>query len=94
MPRKKRIQAEQEQEKPAPKKKDYMITVTEDEYDAHREELEKLDNVVIFVDDADRDHWMGAQWRLGVDLDPDIMSHVQIHLRGRKSSFFRKSTQA
>ena len=58
--------------KPAPKKKDYMIAVTEDEYDAHREELEKLDNVVIFVDDADRDHWMGAQWRLGVDLDPDI----------------------
>ena len=42
-----------------------MIAVTEDEYDAHREELEKLDNVVIFVDDADRDHWMGAQWRLG-----------------------------
>lgn len=43
MSRKKKILAEQEQEKPVPKKKDYMIAVTEDEYDAHREELEKLD---------------------------------------------------
>ena len=72
MPRKKKVSAEQEQEKPVPKKKDYMIAVTEDEYDAHREELEKLNNVVIFVDDADRDHWMGAQWRLGVDMDLDF----------------------
>lgn len=74
MPRKKKIpvEQEQEQEKPVPKKKDYMIAITEDEYDAHREELEKLDNVVIFVDEADRAHWMGAQWRLGVDLDLDV----------------------
>ena len=34
MPRKKKVSAGQEQEKPAPKKKDYMIAVTEDEYDA------------------------------------------------------------
>ena len=61
MPRKKKASAEQGQEKPAPEKKDYMIAVTEDEYDAHHKELEILDNVVIFVDNADRDHWMGAQ---------------------------------
>ena len=60
---------EQEQEKQAPKKKDYMIAVTEDEYDAHRDELEKLDNVVIFVDEADCYHWIASQWRLGMDLD-------------------------
>jgi hypothetical protein len=72
MPRKKKAPVEQAQEKPVPKKKDYMIAVTEDEYDAHREELEKLDNVVIFVDEADRAHWMGAQWRLGFDLDSDV----------------------
>ena len=72
MPRKKKVSAEQEQEKPTQKKKDYMIAVTEEEYDAHREELEKMDNVVIFVDDADRDHWIGAQWHLGVDLDLDV----------------------
>ena len=71
MPRKK-VPVEHEQEMPAPQKKDYMIAVTEDEYDAHREELEKLDNVVIFVDEADRAHWMGAQWRLGVDPDWDL----------------------
>lgn len=71
MPRKKKIQVKQEQEKPAHKKKDYMIAVTEEEYDAHREELGKLDNVVIFVDEADRVHWMGAQWQLGVDPDWD-----------------------
>ena len=69
MPRKKKIQAKQVQKKLAQKKKDYMIAVTEDEYDAHREEFEKLDNVVIFVDEADRHHWMASQWRLGVDLD-------------------------
>lgn len=71
MPRRKRLQAKQKQEKPAPKKKDYMIAVTEDEYDAHSEELEKMDNVVIFVDEADRAHWMGAQWQIGVDPDWD-----------------------
>ena len=38
---------------------------------AAREELEKLDNVVIFVDEADRHHWMGAQWQIGVDPDWD-----------------------
>lgn len=69
MPRKKKVPVEQEQGKQAPKKKDYMIAVTEVEYDAHREELEKLDNVVIFVDEADRHHWMSSQWRLGVDMD-------------------------
>jgi len=69
MPRKKKLPVEQEQEKSAPKKKDYIIAVTEDEYDAHRDELEKLDNVVIFVDEADRHHWMSSQWRLSVDLD-------------------------
>ena len=63
MPRRKKIYVEQDQEKP------HMIAVTEDEYDTHREELEKLDNVVIFVDEADRHHWMSSQWRLGVDLD-------------------------
>lgn len=67
MPRKKKIEVEQKQKEPDPKKKDYMIAVTEDEYDAHREELEKLDNVVIFVDEADRAHWIDAQWRPGVD---------------------------
>ena len=80
MPRKKKVPVEQEQGKQAPKKKDYMIAVTEDEYDAHREEvekffykeLEKLDNVVIFVDEADRHHWMSSQWRLGVDMDLDV----------------------
>lgn len=72
MPRKKKVPVEHEQEMPAPQKKNYMIAVTEDEYDAHREELEKLDNVVIFVDEADRAHWMGAQWRLGVDPDWDL----------------------
>lgn len=71
MPRKKKITAEPEQEKPAPKKKDYMIAVTEDEYDAHYEELKDLDNIVIFVDDADRRHWMGAQWPLDYIPDPD-----------------------
>lgn len=40
-------------------------------YDAHSEELEKLDNVVIFVDEADRAHWMDAQWQIGVDPDWD-----------------------
>ncbi len=69
MPRKKKVPVEQEQGKQAPKKKDYMIAVTEVEYDAHRKELEKLDNVVIFVDEADRHHWMSSQWRLSVDLD-------------------------
>ena len=64
MIRKKKIQAEQEQKKPAQKKQGYMIAVTEEEYDVHREELEKLDNVVIFVDEADRHHWMASQWRL------------------------------
>jgi len=63
---------QEEPQQKAPKKHDYMIAVTEDEYDAHREELEKLDNVVIFVDDADRDLWIGAQWRLGVDPDWDL----------------------
>ncbi len=71
MSRKKKDIVEQGQ-KPAAKEKNYIIAVTEDEYDAHREELEKLDNVVIFVDEADRHHWMASQWRLGVDLDPDI----------------------
>ncbi len=71
MPRKKKIQAEQEQEKPAQKKKDYMIAVTEEEYDAYREKLEKLDNVVVFVDEADRHHWIASQWRLGVDPELD-----------------------
>ncbi len=71
MPRKKKVSAEQEQEKAVPKKKDYMIAVTEDEYDAHYEELKDLDNIVIFVDDADRDHWMGAQWPLNYVPDPD-----------------------
>jgi len=72
MPRKKKVPVEQEQGKQAPKKKDYMIAVTEVEYDAHRKELEKLDNVVIFVDEADRHHWMSSQWRLGVDMDLDV----------------------
>ena len=76
MARKKKIElVDKIQEKPqkkAPNKYDYLIAVTEGEYDAHREELEKLDNVVIFVDDADLDHWIGAQWRLGVDPDWDI----------------------
>ena len=70
MPRKKKTLVEQGQEKQVPKKKDYMIAVTEEEYDAHREELEKLDNVVIFVDEADRHHWMASQWRL--DYVPDL----------------------
>ena len=72
MPRKKKVPVEQEQGKQDPKKKDYMIAVTEVEYDAHRKELEKLDNVVIFVDEADRHHWMSSQWRLGVDMDLDV----------------------
>ena len=72
MPRKKATPAVQEPKKTVPKKKDYLIAVTEDEYDAHREELEKLDNVVIFVDEADRHQWMAGQWRLGVDMDQDI----------------------
>jgi len=76
MARKKKTEAvdkvQEEPQQKAPKKHDYMIAVTEDEYDAHREELEKLDNVVIFVDDADRDLWIGAQWRLGVDPDWDL----------------------
>lgn len=72
MPRKKKIEEEQKQKEPAPQKKDYMIAVTEDEYNAHYEELKDLDNIVIFVDDADRANWMGAQWRLGVDPDWDI----------------------
>ena len=63
---------QEEPQQKTPKKHDYMIAVTEDEYDAHREELEKLENVVIFVDDADRDLWIGAQWRLGVDPDWDL----------------------
>ena len=50
----------------APKKHKYMIGVTEDEYDAHREELEKLDNIIIFVDDYDRRSWIDAQWRMGI----------------------------
>ena len=70
MPRRKKPQAKQEQEKQAPKKKDYMIAVTEEEYDARREELEKLDNVVVFVDEADRHHWMASQWQL--DYGPDL----------------------
>lgn len=70
MPRRKKIQVEQEQEKLAHKEIDYMIAVTEEEYDAHREELEKLDNVVVFVDEADRHHWMASQWRL--DYVPDL----------------------
>lgn len=72
MPKKKKAPVEQEQEKHAPKKKDYMIAVTADEYDTHREELEKLDNVVIFVDETDRHQWMAGQWRLGVDMDQDL----------------------
>ena len=71
MPRKKKVSAEQGQEKSAPRKKDYMIAVTEDEYDAHYEELKDLDNIVIFVDDADRRHWLGAQWRFDYIPDPD-----------------------
>ena len=40
-------------------------TRSEIEY-AHREELEKLDNIIIFVDDYDRRCWIDAQWRMGI----------------------------
>ena len=76
MARKKKTEAvdkvQKEPQQKTPKKHDYMIAVTEDEYDAHREELEKLDNVIIFVDDADRHQWIAGQWRLGVDMDHDL----------------------
>ena len=45
---------QEESQQKAPKKHDYLIAVTEDEYEAHREEIDKLDNVIFFVDDADR----------------------------------------
>ena len=70
MPKGKKVPENQEKEKPTTKK-DYVIAVTEDEYDAHREELEKLDNVIIFVDDADRTLWMDGIWGIGAYREPD-----------------------
>ncbi len=77
MARKKKTEAvdkvQEEPQQKAPKKHDYIIAVTEDEYGAHREEIDKLDNVIFFVDDADRRLWMSSQWRLGgIDLDQDV----------------------
>jgi hypothetical protein len=64
--------AQEEPRQVARKKPDYMIAVTEEEYDAHREELEKLGNVLVCVDELDRDSWVGAPWRLrGIDFDEE-----------------------
>ena len=46
------------------RKHEYYFAVTEDEYEAHREELEKMDNIVIFVDDVDMYCWLTAKWHL------------------------------
>ena len=63
----------EESQQVTPKKQEYIIAVTEDEYEARRDELEKLDNVVIFMDDGEPEYWFGAQWLLGgVDLEEDL----------------------
>ena len=57
----------------APKEHKYYFAVTEDEYDAHREELEKMDNIIVFIDDADMDCWFNDQWRIGLTyLEDDL----------------------
>ena len=59
--------------KVAPKKQKEIICVTEEEYEAHRDELEKLDNIIIFMDDGERDYWFAAEWLLGgIDTEEDL----------------------
>lgn len=69
MPRKKMTPAAGVQENPAPKKRKPIIAVTEEEYDAHYEELKDMDNILLFVDEADRARWMQVQWPM--DDRPD-----------------------